>query len=200
MSDYIFLFDLDSTLTRCEILPTVAAAIGRQEEMQRMTEEAMRGDRPFRESFTERVGLLSSLPVEEVSEVVAHTPLNEEMAAFLRENPERCYVVTGNIDCWIEKLLHGLTPEGHLICSHAAVEDGHIRELVTIVDKAEAAARFDGPLVVIGDGDNDVAMAEKAEIVVGYGGVREVAPALRRIADRCFTDEPSCVAYLKTLL
>ena len=52
MSDYIFLFDLDSTLTRCEILPTVAAAIGRQEEMQRMTEEAMRGDRPFRESFT----------------------------------------------------------------------------------------------------------------------------------------------------
>ena len=67
MSDYIFLFDLDSTLTRCEILPTVAAAIGRQEEMQRMTEEAMRGDRPFRESFTERVGLLSSLPVEEVS-------------------------------------------------------------------------------------------------------------------------------------
>ncbi len=33
MSDYIFLFDLDSTILKKEILPTIYSKVGKQEEM-----------------------------------------------------------------------------------------------------------------------------------------------------------------------
>lgn len=46
MSDYMFLFDLDSTISRQEILPTVSARIGKQKEMRDLTEAAMRGEIP----------------------------------------------------------------------------------------------------------------------------------------------------------
>ena len=50
MSDYMFLFDLDSTISRQEILPTVSARIGKQKEMRDLTEAAMRGEIPFKRS------------------------------------------------------------------------------------------------------------------------------------------------------
>lgn len=200
MSDYVFLFDLDSTLTRCEILPMLAEKLGNAERMRQMTEETMRGERPFSESFSERVRMLSELPVSAVAEQVAAVPLNRKMTEFVRRHPERCYVVTGNVDCWIEELLRPLLPAEHIICSQALLENGYIRSLRTVVDKGEAAARFTAPLVVIGDGDNDVPMARRAEIVIGFGGVREIAPGLRDLCTRSFTDESECAAFLETLL
>lgn len=38
-----FVFDLDSTATRCELLPTLAESIGIETELVRLTEAAMRG-------------------------------------------------------------------------------------------------------------------------------------------------------------
>lgn len=49
MSDYIFLFDLDSTITRQEILPTISEGIGKQKEMRKLTEATMRGEIPCSE-------------------------------------------------------------------------------------------------------------------------------------------------------
>ena len=51
MSDYIFLFDLDSTVTKQEILPTIAQNIGKLKEMRELTEATMRGEIPFKTSF-----------------------------------------------------------------------------------------------------------------------------------------------------
>lgn len=47
MSDYIFLFDMDSTITRKEVLPEVAKKINRIEEMRRLTEATMMGGNTF---------------------------------------------------------------------------------------------------------------------------------------------------------
>ena len=46
-SDYIFVFDLDSTITAEEILPKVAKTIGKEKEMSLITEETMKGAIPF---------------------------------------------------------------------------------------------------------------------------------------------------------
>ena len=51
MTDYIFLFDLDSTITKKEILPEIARKIGKEDEMRRLTEETMNGVLPFKQSF-----------------------------------------------------------------------------------------------------------------------------------------------------
>ena len=51
MSRYIFLFDLDSTVTKQEILPTISKRLGIYERMSELTESTMRGEIPFKQSF-----------------------------------------------------------------------------------------------------------------------------------------------------
>lgn len=56
MSEYIFLFDLDSTITCKEILPTIAEKVNRQKEMRELTEATMNGEIPFKSSFLKKGG------------------------------------------------------------------------------------------------------------------------------------------------
>ena len=51
MSDYIFLFDLDATITRKEILPELAGKLRKEAEMKELTERTMQGEIPFERSF-----------------------------------------------------------------------------------------------------------------------------------------------------
>lgn len=44
MSNYIFLFDLDSTITKKEILSTISEEIGKLDEMRKLIEATMRGE------------------------------------------------------------------------------------------------------------------------------------------------------------
>ena len=70
MSEYIFLFDLDSTITRKEILPTIAEKVNRQKEMRNLTESTMRGEIPFKSSFLKRVDILSVMNVSETRAMI----------------------------------------------------------------------------------------------------------------------------------
>lgn len=200
MSDYVFLFDLDSTITKKEILPTISEKIGKQNEMRELTEATMRGEIPFETSFLNRVKILSSINVSEVSEIVANIPLNEELADFIRENKERCYIVTGNIDVWISKLMDKLDISEHVCCSRAYVENNYISHVISVADKELIAKQFVRPIVAIGDGSNDVGMAKLADIAIGFGGVRNIAPALLENIDHAFYDDKECADFLKTLL
>lgn len=98
MSRYIFLFDLDSTVTRQEILPTISKKLGLYERMSSLTESTMRGEIPFKQSFLQRVDLLKGIPVSEVRRMTGEIELNEQLADFIRRNRDRCHIVTGNLD------------------------------------------------------------------------------------------------------
>ena len=43
----LFVFDLDSTITKCELLPLIAESVGLSDVMVNMTETAMRSSIPF---------------------------------------------------------------------------------------------------------------------------------------------------------
>ena len=94
MSRYIFLFDLDSTITRQEILPTIAREAGVYEQMSALTESSMRGEIPFKQSFLQRVELLKKVPVSQVQEIVANIVLNEQLVEFMETYKNRSYIVT----------------------------------------------------------------------------------------------------------
>ena len=51
MSGYVFLFDLDATITRAEILPEIAVKINKEQEMRDLTERTMAGEIPFDHGF-----------------------------------------------------------------------------------------------------------------------------------------------------
>ena len=101
----IYLFDLDSTVTKQEILPTISKKIGKEREMRELTEKTMMGDLPFEDSLRMRVGILSEIPVSEVATEVEKIKVNPSIIRFLKEEKDSCYIVTNNLDVWIEKFL-----------------------------------------------------------------------------------------------
>lgn len=200
ITDYIFLFDLDSTVTKKEILPMIAERIEKQEEMNRLTESAMLGEIPYKTSFLNRVDILKDINVSVVNKLVEEIPLNEHIAQFITENRERCFIVTGNLDVWISGLMKKLDIENHVCCSEARVVDNKIAGVINVIDKEIVARQFNRPFVVIGDGDNDSGMAKQADIAIGFGGIRKIAPSLIRNIDFAFYDDYRCAEFLKSLL
>lgn len=203
MSDYIFLFDLDSTITKVEILPVIAGRLSDKamwNEMKEITERTMQGELPFEESFRRRIGILAENPVSVVRELIADIPLNEKLAQWIRENRERCYMVTGNLDVWIAGLLPKLGLEGRCFCSKTTVADDRIVSVDEIMDKGEAVKRLSAPFVAVGDGDNDAEMIGAADVGIGYGGVREIAASVLKNATHAAYSEDVLCQFLRQLL
>lgn len=200
MSNKVFLFDLDATLTKVEILPMLAERVGLLDEMRELTEKTMRGELPFKSSFLSRVEMLKSIPVSVVSEIVETTPLNSDLVAFIQENKENCYIVTGNLDVWIKKLVKRIgLPMAHCFCSTASVQDDCLVSVNSVIDKSLVVKQFIMPVVAIGDGSNDAEMARLAEVGIGFGGVRPVAYSLMSNATHVIYDEKKLCAFLKVL-
>ena len=83
MSSLFFLFDLDSTITKQEILPTVSKMVLKEKEMRELTEKTMQGELPFKESFLQRVDILKNIPISEVQNIVENIELNEYIVKFI---------------------------------------------------------------------------------------------------------------------
>lgn len=200
MNNRVFLFDLDATVTKEEILPALAEQVGLLEKMREMTEKTMRGEIPFQSSFLARVEMLKTIPVSRVAEIVEKTPLNEELSQFIRTHASRCYIVTGNIDVWIEKLIKRIgLPMSHCYCSSASVSDDYIISVNSVVDKEKIAKQFVVPVVAVGDGSNDAEMVRLADVGIGYGGVRPVAYSLMCNATHVICNEHRLCSFLHTL-
>ena len=201
MHERVFLFDLDATVTKVEILPVLAEQVGLAEKMKELTEKTMRGELPFKSSFMSRVGMLSEIPVSRVADIVANIPLNEEIVKFIRENKENCYIVTGNIDAWIEKLIARIgLPMTHCFCSTVSVKDDMMASINSVLDKEMVTKQFVAPIVAIGDGSNDADMVKMAEVGIGFGGVRPVAYSLMCNATHVIYDEKRLCDFLRTLV
>lgn len=202
-----FVFDLDSTITKKEILPAIAENFDLGAIVQEQTEAAMRGKVPFEESFRQRVTLLTHCPVSEAARLVAGIPLNEHIAAFIRENPERCYIATGNLDVWIEGLVERLgLAEEHVFCSKTVVLGDRIASVSEVFgpqEKAELVQRLAASgsrIVAIGDGANDIEMCRAADIGIAFGGAREVPEGLCGVCAHTFNDDRKCADSLYTLV
>lgn len=200
MSRYIFLFDLDSTITKQEILPTIAAKVNKYEQMREITESTMRGEIPFKKSFLKRVEILRDIPVSEVQDIVTGIDLNQELVEFIKEYKNRCYIVTGNLDVWIEGLMKKLDMEKNVFCSKGLLSGDKVEDVFSIVDKNSVIQQMVLPFVAVGDGNNDAEMIESAEIGIGYGGVRKIAPAVLECATHAVYDEHKLVELLRKLV
>lgn len=172
-------------------MPTVAEEIGKKDEMRELTEKTMMGDLPFQESFRSRVELLNQIPVAKVAELVSEISVNDAIVKFLNENKENSFIVTSNLDVWIEKLMDRIGMSGRYYCSHAKVVDGKIVGIKKILakDSVQDMLTSKAKIVAIGDGSNDYDMLRKADVGISFGGVREIAPTLLGISDYSVYDE-----------
>lgn len=86
-------FDFDSTLMDGETIDILAQAVGKQAEVSRITERAMRGELDFFSALTERVALLEGLRYERVLELCRTLPLMPGALETVRELKNRDYRV-----------------------------------------------------------------------------------------------------------
>ncbi|MFC1659288.1 HAD-IB family phosphatase [Pseudomonadota bacterium] len=99
-----FCFDLDGTVTKEEILPILSKEIGLYQEIEALTEATLKGVIPFETSFKLRCRILSEIPINRVQEIISKVVLNDKIVEFIKKNKNNCYIITGNLDIWINKL------------------------------------------------------------------------------------------------
>ena len=196
----LFVFDLDSTITKCELLPLIAQSTGLGNEMAALTEAAMQGEVPFEQDFKKRVDLLKSVPLSAVRSIAARIPLNNEIAGFIRKNPQRCIILTGNLDVWIMPIIDKLGMKGRCLCSKARVYEDHLMGIASVLNKGDACQKLPHPFVAIGDGNNDLGMIQAADIGIAFGGARKPPAGLIAAADMFVQDENELIGILKKLL
>ena len=174
-----YCFDLDGTLTSEEILPRIAKEIDLFEEIATLTRATMEGLLPFENSFRLRVKLLSEVPISDVRKIVSEIPLENELLKFIHDNSADCYVVTGNLNVWIE----GLQPKlkCKIFSSDAKWDGDKLQGVERIINKANAvkelSAKYD-EIIAVGDGMNDSPLFDAADICIAYGGVHDPVETL----------------------
>lgn len=195
-----YCFDLDGTITSQEILPLISRELGIQDEISLLTDVTMKGLIPFESSFKLRVRLLSSIPISTVQKVVEKVTLQKRLISFIHEHKEDCYVVTGNLDVWIERLKEKL---GCAIFSSVAQSRGdRLLGVGKILNKADVIDglrdRYDR-IVAVGDGMNDAPMFERADVKIAYGGVHAPVETLIDLATFVTYAEGGLCNILNTL-
>ncbi|MHA7852712.1 HAD-IB family phosphatase [Roseovarius sp.] len=199
--DTAFCFDLDGTITQTELLPLIAAEIGLGADMATLTKAAMEGHTAFEPSFRHRCQLLSEIPPDTIRRAISDAPLDPHILRFIHENREDCFILTGNLDIWIEPILERCGCRAY--ASEGTYTHGTL-ELKTILNKAATlrhiAETFDyRRIIAIGDGANDADMLSEATIAIAFGGVHPPAASAIRAADHLVHDGKALCSLLKSL-
>lgn len=196
-----FIFDLDGTVTKQETLPIISKYFGIEAEIDKLTEETVKGNIPFIESFIRRVYILGQLPINEVSDLLETVDIYRKVGSFILQHKENCIIATGNLECWVDKLAKKVGCCCY--CSDGIIEDNKVVKLTRILRKENLVERFksEGEKVVfIGDGNNDVEAMRLADISIASGLTHMPAKGVLSIADYLVFSEEALCRQLNQLL
>lgn len=196
-----FIFDLDGTITKQETLPLISKYFNIQEEIDKLTRETIQGNIPFVESFIKRVYILGKLPINEISELLGNVKLYNKITDFIKKNSSDCIIATGNLECWINKLIGKIGCTCY--CSDALIEDNRVIKLTKILRKENVVQKYkaDGEKVVfIGDGNNDVEAMRIADISIASGLTHTPTNSVLSCANYLIFDEGALCRQLNQLL
>lgn len=200
MEDIMYAFDLDGTVTREETLPKIARALGLEDEMRLLTQLTLKGEIAFEQSFKLRFHILNGIELERIQEIMRDVVIDEQIGSFIKNNKDRCAIVTGNLDYWIKPLGEILGCE--IYSSQGEVLFDNRLRLKKILRKSEAI-RFmrekSKRIVAVGDSFNDIPMFEEADIAIAYGGVHAPVDSAIVNSDYVVYDGGSLCRLLKML-
>ena len=198
MSKTAFCFDLDSTLTRVEILPLIARELGLFPELTKLTKDTIEGRIPFETSFLTRCEILKQVPISRVQEVVSTVPLYEDLIDFINNRSNECFVITGNLDIWIQPLRQLINCR--FFSSKARSSGDTLLGVQSILSKRSAITTLQDSfqkIIAVGDGMGDVEMLQNSDLGIAFGGTHDPITSLIKVADVVVYREETLCQLLK---
>ncbi len=190
----LIVMDVDSTLIQGEVIEMLAAYAGCEDEVARVTEQAMRGELDFAESLRERVALLVGLDataLDKVYDELQLAPGARTTVRTLKRLGYRFAIVSGGFTQLTDRLAADLDID-FAVANELEIVEGRLtgRVVGDIVDRAAKAAalrRFASECgvpvsatIAIGDGANDLDMLNVAGLGIAFNAkpvVQEAAHA-----------------------
>lgn len=193
----LVVFDMDSTLIQAEVIVELAKMAGVGEQVEKITESAMRGEIDFQESFRRRVALLKGLPVEHLNDLIKKLPLTDGadlVAKTLKGLGYKLGILSGGFT-FVGEYLKDRLGFDYLYANELDIKDGMVTgnvigEIVDGEKKAELlrtlAEKENIALeqtIAVGDGANDLPMIS----IAGLGVAFNAKPIVRQKASNAIS-------------
>ena len=178
----LVVFDMDSTLIQAEVIVELAKLAGAGEQVDKITESAMRGEIDFKESFRKRVALLKGLREEQLEEVTRRLPLTdgtELVAKTLKNLGYKLGILSGGFT-FVGEYLRKQLDFDYVYANELDIKDGVVTgEVVGEIVDGETKATLLKHLaqkenivleqtIAVGDGANDLPMIGLAGLGVAF--------------------------------
>lgn len=204
----LLVMDMDSTAIQIECIDEIAKLAGTGERVSAITERAMRGELDFSQSLRQRVATLKGAPEGILQEVKQHLPLMPglvETVKELKNHGWKVAIASGGFTYFAEVLQQKLGLD-FIAANQFEIIDGKLTGNVqgVIVDaqyKAQTLQQLAQQFhiatentVAIGDGANDLAMMQVADVGVAYHAKPKVQQLAQVIVN--FTDLTALLCIL----
>tara|TARA_R110002051_G_scaffold6125_3_gene30035 strand:- start:204 stop:1418 length:1215 start_codon:yes stop_codon:yes gene_type:complete len=175
-------FDMDSTLIEQEVIVELAKTAGIGEQVETITEAAMRGEMDFDESFAQRVALLQGIPTSVLDEICSRLTLSTGAHATISALKALGYhtvLVSGGFTYFARYIAEQLgIDEVH--ANPLDIEEGEVtghiqlpivngaKKAAIVAHTAERLGITMSQVVCVGDGANDLPMMALADLGVAF--------------------------------
>ncbi len=193
----LVVFDMDSTLIQAEVIVELAKLAGVGEQVESITESAMRGEIDFKESFRQRVALLKGISEEHIQELPAKLPLTEGadlVTKTLKNLGYKLGILSGGFS-FVGEYLQDQLGFDYVYANELDIKDGKVTGKVKgdIVDGEEKARLLKflaqkenislEQTIAVGDGAKDLPMIS----IAGLGVAFNAKPIVRQKASNAIS-------------